>query len=331
MKTKSLWHLSATSSALLEEDLEPAGDNFLEIESLFSLVSTGTERLVATGGVPPALFSQMRVPHQGGEFSFPIKYGYSLVGKVATQGHPLSGKIVHLMHPHQERCFAAEADLFLIPEGIPPQRAALSSNLGTAVTAIWDSGASVGERVAVVGFGIIGSLVARLLSLMPAVEVVVFEKMEARREAASRLGFQLAQSPVCTASADRTRTVQAFDLAFHTSGTAEGLQQCIEMVGMEGKVVELSWYGLKEVQVSLGGSFHIGRKQVISSQVSHIPANRSARWDRQRRKTAVFELLKNPVWDEHIGKVMPFEEAQKLFEQLRVGTFSELSCLLSYR
>ncbi|MEK7254996.1 MAG: oxidoreductase, partial [Bacteroidota bacterium] len=93
----------------------------------------------------------------------------------------------------------------------------------------------------------------------------------------------------------------------------------------------LSWYGLKEVQVSLGGSFHIGRKQVISSQVSHIPANRSARWDRQRRKTAVFELLKNPVWDEHIGKVMPFEEAQKLFEQLRVGTFSELSCLLSYR
>jgi threonine dehydrogenase-like Zn-dependent dehydrogenase len=324
-KTNALWHLSPSGSALREELLSPPAEGWCEVESLCSLVSTGTETLVAKGLVPPQLFEEMRVPYMAGGFGFPVKYGYSMVGGVATSSSPFFGKTVHFMHPHQQRCMVKESDLFLVPGEITLHRATLAGNLETAVTAIWDSGVSIGDRAAVVGFGLVGSLVARMLSQMPAVELVVFEKNEARRALAERMGFQ-----VPTDLRGFQNLEGLFDVAFHTSGTSEGLQTCIELVGKEGKVIELSWYGVNEVRLSLGGSFHLGRKRILSSQVSHLPAERLPGWDFRRRKEVVFELLKNPIFDEHIGSVIPFEKAPELFQKLRNEGTPELSWCIVY-
>ncbi len=307
MKATALWHISNNQSTLKEEESIISDIQQIHIKSLYSLISTGTERLVAEGKVPSEMYAPMRVPNMGGGFNFPIKYGYSLVGKIQSKGDN-EGKLVHLLHPHQDHLIINNQSISLIPKGIPAKRAALASNMETALNAIWDSGVSVGDKVVVCGFGMIGGLVARLLSLMPAVEVVILEKNAFRSQQAAQMGFNT-----------NPTTVQGFDISFHTSGSSDGLQTCIQSVGMEGKVIELSWYGTKRVQLNLGSDFHYQRKQIISSQVGVVPLQKSARWDYQRRKSVVWELLKNPVFDAHITHEIPFLESPAFFDKLRGG------------
>ena len=305
MEVTSLWHISTTSSNLQFEELTIPTTNQLVIKSLYSLVSTGTEKLVAKGLVPPSVHQLMRVPSMGGDFSFPVKYGYSLVGEVISEGN-LKGQLVHLLHPHQDYLIADNPQISLVPNEIPAKRATLASNMETALNAIWDSGVSIGDKVVVCGFGMIGGLVARLLSLMPAVEVVVLEKNTYRIAQAAKMGFRVNPS-----------TLANFDYSFHTSGSSAGLQACIAAVGMEGKIIELSWYGTKSVQLQLGADFHYHRKQIISSQVGHVPFSKNARWDYQRRKAVVWKLLKNPIFDTHITQEVSFADSPAFFDDLR--------------
>jgi len=306
-KATSLWHISDTSSALQTASLDKFGKDYLLVKSLYSLISTGTERLVATGKVPNALHKSMAVPGMDGSFEFPIKYGYSLVGQILSKGD-LEGQLVHLLHPHQDLLQTERQSFSIVPKEIPTKRAALASNVETALNAIWDSGVSIGDKVVVCGFGMIGGLVASVLSLMPAVEVAILERNSSRIHQAKQMGFMV--NPI---------DLEGFDYSFHTSGSSSGLQTCIEAVGMEGKIVELSWYGTKPVEVQLGASFHQQRKQIISSQVGHIPFSKSARWDYKRRKKVVWELLKNPVFDKHITNEVLFNDSPAFFEELRQG------------
>ena len=308
MIATSLWHTSSSKSILQKEELGQIPRQKVLIQSLYSLISTGTEKLVAKGLVPVSMHQSMRVPAMGGDFIFPIKYGYSLVGKVVSNGI-FKNKIVHLLHPHQDFLIVNKTDFSIVPTEIPAKRAALASNMETALNAIWDSKVSVGDKVLVCGFGMIGGLVARLLSLLPAVEVFIVEKNTFRANQATKMGFMV-----------NPKDIINFDYSFHTSGTSTGLQTCIDAVGMEGKIIELSWYGTKSVEVNLGANFHYQRKQIISSQVGHIPFTKSARWNYHRRKQVVWELLKNPVFDAHITNEVAFNESPAFFEKLRQDT-----------
>lgn len=321
MRSKALWHRSAHHSEILDTPLPPDSADMLEIKTHYSLVSLGTERLVAKGAVPPELYQQMGVPFMEGQFDFPVKYGYSLVGEVVSGPRQMRGKLVHLMHPHQDRCVVPGSAVTEIPEGIPLQRACLTSNLETVLNAVWDSAVSMGDRVAVVGFGAIGALLCRLLSKIPGLELVVFEQSSTRRTLAGSLGFEVG-------STDRARV--AFDLMFNCSSSANGLQFCLDHTGKEGKVVELSWYGTAAVQLNLGTHFHHRRLQLISSQVSQIPPNRLARWDYSRRKQAVFKLLQHPDFDLHITHSLPFDQAPAFFEEVRKGPVEGIGYCLVY-
>ena len=311
MLLKSLWHLNESISSIFEKEVTKQEASTLTIKSSYSLISTGTERLVARGEVPKSLYQAMRVAYMEGDFTFPLKYGYSLVGEVISEGE-WKGKSVHLMHPHQNIVWANPLDVTIIPTTIPSKRATLASNVETAVNALWDSKVTVGDKVLVVGFGMIGALVARLLSLMPAVEVVVLEKDVYRQQLAEKMGFSL----LTTASAD-------FDISFHTSASSEGLQRAIEAVGKEGTIVELSWYGTKKSTLSLGGDFHYQRKRIISSQVGQIPTDKNHRWTYQRRKAVVLQLLEDPIFDEHINHEIALEDAPLFFKKLRAGGLQE--------
>lgn len=308
MNAKALWHQLDLTSSLREDWLsEEKEEDSVLVKSLFSMISLGTERLVSMGNVPASLVETMKVPYQQGSLDLPVSYGYSLVGEVITPNHKLTGRKVHLLHPHHDFCRVKEADVFVIPDHIPAQRAVLASNLETAVNAIWDSGVSIGDRVLVAGLGNVGALLSLCLSQMPGIHISVVEKNEERMQWAESQGFSSfipADSP-------------AVDIAFHTTGHAQALQQCIDAVGFEGKIMELSWYGEKEISLQLGGSFHHQRKQLVSSQVGHLPANRTGRWDFKRRKELVFDLLQNPIFDQIPTVVYPFEEAPDLFDRIR--------------
>ncbi|MEQ9442258.1 MAG: zinc-binding alcohol dehydrogenase [Cyclobacteriaceae bacterium] len=318
-ETTSLWHLSGQESALRTQSLPPLSSGECLVETAYSLISSGTEQLVALGQVPPELHTSMQVPYMEGSFDFPIKYGYSLVGRVVKGSAPMQGKHVHLLHPHQQHCVVQETDVTLIPDDMSPQRAVLASNLETALNAVWDSGLSAGDRVLVVGMGLIGSLVAQLVRQFPAIDISVAEQALQRITLAQQQGFSLYHPQTAP-----------FDVAFHTSGSSAGLQHCIDAVGTEGKVIELSWYGTRSVDIRLGGSFHQQRKQIISSQVATLPAQRQARWDFRRRKQTVLELLKDDHWDQLMTATTDFKEAPALFDKLRHGDRSQLSWTLRY-
>lgn len=319
-KYRAFWHTSSTTSEVREALYSTPAPGHCIVQSLYSLISTGTERLVATGHVPASLHDSMAVPYMEGSFSFPIKYSYSLVGRVVQGSPKLKGRLVHVLHPHQSHCMVQEADVFPVPDKVPPLRATLASNMETALTALWDAEVAIGDKVLVVGFGMIGALVSRLLQAMPAVTLFVCDTNAERIAIAEQAGFTVAPPEM-----------HDFDIAFHSSGSEAGLQASMDAVGHEGRVVELSWYGTRPVSVHLGGSFHRQRKQLISSQVASLPARRSARWDFRRRKEVVFELLKDKAFDQHITEVIPFEQLPSLFNRIRQGDRSELGWGVRYQ
>lgn len=322
-QARALWHISKDQSEIRSASFSNSdGDQNCKIKALYSLISTGTERLVAKGEVPPAIESQMQVPFMEGNFPFPIKYGYSLVAEVISPNHALTGKTVHLLHPHQTESAVPTTALFVVPDSVPAKRATLASNLETALNAVWDAQVSIGDRVLIVGFGIIGALLAMTLKKIAAVEITIQEIDPKRIRLAEKLGFRV-NAP--------QETSTSFDCAFHTTASASGLQLCIDKVGFEGKVIELSWYGNKSASIQLGGDFHSLRKQIISSQVSQLPADRRGRWDYLRRKQVVFELLKDAQFDELLTATVSFNELPQFFTKLRHNPPQELVWTVAYQ
>jgi len=234
----------------------------------------------------------------GGRFPYPVKYGYSLVGRVLHGPDSLVGRRVHVLHPHQTHCTVPAADVFPVPDAVPSARATLASNLETAVTIVWDARASIGDRLLLVGFGAVGSLVARLLRDLPGLDLTVADVSEERRSLASGMGFSAAEPGAVAGE---------FDVAINTSGRGEGLQLGIDRLGTEGRMVEASWHGRARAALALGGAFHYRRQRIASSQVSRIPGERAPRWDHRRRKALVFRLLERQEFDAHIGRVLHLE------------------------
>jgi len=279
-------------------ELRPSalGDGVL-VDTLFSGISRGTERLVFEGRVPETERDRMRAPAQEGAFPFPVKYGYCAVGRVA-EGR-LKGRDVFALHPHQARFRLPEAALTPLPEGLPPARAVLAANMETALTLLWDSGAGAGDRIAVIGAGVLGALTGYLAARLPGTEVTLVDVTAARAALAARLGcaFALpdAAPPEC-------------DVVLHLSGTARGLTTAIACAGQEAAVVEGSWHGSGDTPVPLGGAFHSRRLRLIGSQVGHLPPARIPRWTHARRMAKALELLCDPALDALVTGETPFAD-----------------------
>ncbi len=321
IQARAFWLTGKGRGALKKETLSnPGGDEWCVVRAIFSAVSPGTERLVAGGKVPVALRKEMRCPYMGGRFPFPVKYGYSLVGEVVQGPAELRGRKAHVLHPHQDLCVVRSEDVRPLPDDLPAARAALASNMETAVTAVWDSGVTLGERVLIVGFGIIGSLIARILALGPAVELEVVEKSPDRRRLAETMGFRTSAGPAA----------RPFDAAFDTSGTAAGLQAAIDGLGVEGRAVAVSWFGAEPARLDLGATFHSRRKRIIASQVSRIPGALRPRWDAGRRTALVFRLLGRPEFEAHIGPAVPFADLPEAYGTLVRRSPGGLSPLIIY-
>jgi len=275
---------------------------------------------VALGMVPEAARAPMRCQYMKGDFGFPVQYGYSLVGRCVAGPPELVGRRVHTMHPHQDVCCVEAAAVFSVPPGIPPERATLASNLETAVNAIWDSEAKAGERAAFIGFGIVGSLTAQLFGMIPGTELTVVDANARKRQMAAEFGFPAAAAV----------EPGSCDLTFECSGSPHGLQTAIDAVGVEGRVIVLSWYGDRDTVLHLGADFHHGRKRILSSQVSRLYPAMAARWDYGRRKELVFRLLQSAVFDRHITHRLSFDELPRFFEGLCRGEFDGLSAAVRY-
>lgn len=297
---RALWHLDQNRSSLQEDNLGIAGEEDLVISAAYSMISTGTERLVARGELNDAFMEHMKVPFMKGSFSLPIQYGYSMVGLAP------GGDAFHFLHPHQDQVHIPAAHLYPLPKSLPLKRAALLSNMETVINAFWDAGIQEGERVGILGFGNIGSLLAYSLLSYWNIHPVVFETDSWRALQAQELGFQV-------------NATGQFDVLFHTTASGAGLQFGLKRLHFEGRLIELSWYGNKEVTLHLGDVFHYNRLTILSSQVSSIPLKMRNKETFLTRKELAAKILADDGFDRLIEKPIPFEESPFFFERLRKG------------
>ncbi|HMK88482.1 MAG TPA: zinc-binding alcohol dehydrogenase [Methylocystis sp.] len=321
--TRALWIDAPGVAALRSAKLDEPGRGEALVKTLYSAISRGTERLVFQGRVPASEAASMRAPFQEGDFSFPLKYGYCAVGRVEAGPPEWRDRLVFCLHPHQDRFIAPLEALRGVPQATPARRAALAANMETALNAVWDSGAGPGDRIVVIGAGVVGLLVATLAAHLPGAEVAVVDVEPSRAEVAENLGarFVLARDFAPRADAD---------VVFHASAAATGLALAISSAGAEAKIVELSWYGDAEIATPLGGAFHARRLQLISSQVGQVSPSRRPRWTHARRLDKALELLTDARLDALITEEVAFGDLPRELARILAPGAKGLATLVRY-
>ncbi|HEU4490523.1 MAG TPA: zinc-binding alcohol dehydrogenase [Jiangellales bacterium] len=304
---EAFWVIAPGRGEVRRETLPEPGPSDVVVRALWSGVSRGTESAVFLGRVPPAVRGEMRAPFQVGELPGPVKYGYLSVGVVERGPPALEGREVFALHPHQTRYVVPADAVHPLPDGLPAARAVLAGNMETAVNALWDAAPRVGDRVTVVGAGVVGCLVAGLLAGIPGVEVELVDVDPARAEQAAALGVTFRMPG--TALGGR-------DLVLHASGNSDGLAAALSLLGPEGEVVELSWYADRPVSLPLGEHFHPRRLAIRSSQVGTVSPARAARWSASDRLRLALRLLRDPAYDVLVSGESPFIELPEVISKL---------------
>ncbi|GAA2337256.1 zinc-binding alcohol dehydrogenase [Streptomyces cuspidosporus] len=318
---RAFWLRSPGHGEVRDVPLPEPGAEDVVVRALYSGVSRGTETLVFRGGVPRSQYAAMRAPFQEGEFPGPVKYGYLSVGLVEEGPAALLGRTVFSLYPHQTRYVVPASAVTVVPDAVPAARAVLAGTVETAVNALWDAAPLLGDRIAVVGAGMVGACVAAVLARYPAVRVQLIDADPARAAVAAALGVDFALPGEATGECD---------LVVHASATEAGLARALELLAPEGTVLELSWYGDRRVSLPLGEAFHSRRLVVRSSQVGTVSPARGPRRTFADRLALALELLADPTFDALVTGECAFEELPAVLPRLASGELPGLCHRVRY-
>ncbi|MFF4955345.1 zinc-dependent alcohol dehydrogenase [Streptomyces chattanoogensis] len=318
---QAFWISSPGRGEIREVALPQPRDDEVLVRAVCSGVSRGTESLVFRGGVPANQYGTMRAPFQDGEFPGPVKYGYLSVGVVEEGPAALQGRTVFCLHPHQTRYVVPASAVIPVPDTVPARRAVLAGTVETAVNALWDAAPLVGDRIAVVGAGMVGCGVAAVLARYPAVRVQLVDADPRRAGTARALGVPFALPEDALGDCD---------LVVHASATEAGLARSLELLAPEGTVIELSWYGDRPVSLPLGEAFHSRRLTVRSSQVGAVSPARRGRRTHADRLGLALELLADPAFDALITGESAFEDLPRVLPRLASGELPALCHRIRY-
>lgn len=319
---RALWYTQPGRAAIVSCDVAPPGETQLYVRAIAGAVSRGTERLVFQGRVPASERGRMRAPFQEGEFTFPLKYGYAVVGQGVAGDPALTNRRVFVLHPHQTGFVVPAEAAVPVPDAVPSERAVLAANMETALNAVWDAAIGPCDRVAVVGGGVVGMLTAWLAGRIPGTEVSLVDVAPERAGVCDRLGLAFALPRDAAGGCD---------VVLHASGDPAGLDTALSLAGREAVVVELSWYGDKAVTATLGGAFHAQRLTLRASQVGAVSPSHRPRWTHRRRLAAALALLADDRLDALIGAPVAFDDLPEALPAI-LAEGGDASCpLVRYR
>ncbi|MFF7259127.1 zinc-binding alcohol dehydrogenase [Streptomyces sp. NPDC008159] len=318
---RAFWLSTPGQGEIREERLAAPAEDEVLVRTLYTGVSRGTETLVFSGRVPENQHATMRAPFQEGEFPAPVKYGYLSVGRVEEGPDALVGRNVFCLYPHQSRYVVPTSAVTVVPESVPAARAILAGTVETAVNALWDAAPLVGDRIAVVGGGMVGCSVAALLARYPGVRVQLVDADPARADIARALGVDFALPGDALGECD---------LVVHASASEQGLVTSLGLLAAEGTVIELSWYGDRRIALPLGEAFHSRRLTIRSSQVGTVsPAARPGRTYADRLALAL-ELLADARFDALVTGECAFDELPDVLPRLASGELPGLCHRVRY-
>jgi NADPH:quinone reductase-like Zn-dependent oxidoreductase len=306
-EARGFWVAAPGRGEIRAESLPQRRSGEVLVRARVSAISRGSEGLVFRGEVPESEYRRMRCPFQQGEFPAPVKYGYASVGVIEDGPAERIGERVFCLHPHQDRYIVPAEAALPVPAEVPDRRAALAANLETAINGVWDGAPGPGDRVAVIGAGVVGGFIAALGVRISATEVELIDIDPGRAALAARIGCGFARPETAAGDAD---------LVFHASGDPAGLALALRLAGTEATVVEMSWYGTRAASLPLGEAFHSRRLTIRSSQVGSVPPGRAPRWSRRRRLALALSLLRDPMFDAFLSGDTPFADLPELLPRL---------------
>ena len=307
LPARAFWITTPGQGEIHPDNLSPPNASEVLVRTLYTGISRGTESLVFRGEVPPSQYQAMRAPFQQGDFPAPLKYGYCNVGVIEIGPESLRGQAVFCLYPHQDRYVVPVTAVTPIPARVPPGRAVLAANLETALNVLWDATPRLGDRVTVIGAGVVGCLIARLTGQLPGCQIQLVDVDVGKATVAERLGVRFALPE----QADGEQ-----DMLIHASGSPDGLALALQLAGFEATVVEASWFGTRSVGLPLGEDFHAKRLTIRSSQVGNVATAQRTRWDYRRRMATVMNLLDDPMLDILIDGDSPFVELPCIMAEL---------------
>ena len=319
---QALWYIAPGRVELREEVLLPPPTGSVCVRALHGALSRGTESLIFSGRVPKSEFDRMRAPFMAGAFPFPVKYGYSVVGQIETGPSELRGRAVFALHPHQTRFIIPDSAAVPLPESLTPARAILAANVETALNAVWDASPENGDRIAIVGVGVVGALVGYVCRrTIPDVDVTLIDINPAREQIARALGLNFAVPKFAPTECD---------LVVHASATASGLATALDLARDEAIVLELSWFGAGEVPVPLGGAFHSRRLRLISSQVGKVAPSHRGSWTHRARLEAALGYTADPQLDALLAPAVAFADLPARLPQILAPSSGVLCQRIDY-
>lgn len=315
------WAIGPGRGEFRSVSVSAPGPDDASVRTLWTGISRGTEALVARGEVPASEHARMRAPFQDGEFPFPVKYGYLNVGVVEEGPAGLCGRTVFTLFPHQSHFVIPATALTPVPDGVPARRAVLAGAVETAVNVLWDAAPAVGDRIVIVGAGMIGCALARLAQGIPGVEVTVVDVDPAKGQVVEALGATFAGA---------AEPMVAADVVIEASGSGSGLQYALRAAPTDGEVVVASWYGSRSVPLSLGADFHSRRLTIRSSQVGVVAAGRRSRRSTGDRLALALNLLQDPAFDLLLGATSSWRRLPEIGSALADGTAGGLCEIIDW-
>lgn len=324
---QQLWFTAPGQVQVRTALLDAPGAGELQVRTLLSAVSAGTEMLVYRGQIPADMSLDASLSALQGGPVFPLQYGYACVGEVERVGPQLDaswlGRRVFSFTPHASRFVAHSTEVIVLPEDVPVDAAVFLANMETAINLVQDGQPGLGERVVVLGQGIVGLLLDALLTRYPLQALYGVDGLEARRARAVHLGASEAFDPQDAGDMDTLRTylqesdsVSGADLIYEVSGVPEALNLAIDLSGYCSRIIIGSWYGSKSAALALGGKAHRNRLRISTSQVSTLAPELSGRWNKERRFAQCWDMLRRTMPQALISHRIPFNEAASLYALL---------------
>ncbi len=328
MNKKTLYFIGPQEVEIRNEEIAEPNEDEVLIKTKFSSISAGTELLFFNNNLKDQIKLDKKITSLENEFEYPLKYGYSVVGKIKEIGENLSekwlDKKVFSFHPHESHFVSKPDELVIIPNDIEYKKAVFLPNTETALNLLLDGAPKVGEEIGVIGQGVVGLLTTYLLNEMPLSRLVTFDKIKKRREISSFFGADESIS-----FEELKENQNLFDLVFEVSGNPETLEKAIELTKPEGKIILGSWYGEKG-KTRIGTAFHRKRLKLISSQVSSINPEISNRWSKERRLETALQFLKDMDLSKLITDKVNISEAERVYEKLNQRNKDTIQVIFEY-
>lgn len=336
MKRKTLYFTAPGHTDIRDENLQPPDRGQVLVQAICSAISPGTESLIYRGQFPSGMAIDEGIPALSGEFSYPLKYGYALVGRVIAIGAEVDPvweeRLVFAFHPHESHFLANPDELMPVPEGMAPEEAVFLPNMETAINFVMDGAPLIGEKVVVFGQGIVGLLTTTLLARFPLDDLITLDRFILRRRTSLARGARVSLDPAEPQIMEelKTRLSIGSDLTFELSGSPPALDQALAVTGFAGRLVVGSWYGQKRVNLDLGGHFHRSRIRLISSQVTSLAPELSGRWTKARRFDIAWQMLYASKPSAFITQRFPIEQANLAYDLLDQCPQDSIQVLLTY-